>query len=166
MVTLRSFRSMRVVGYARELPGPDNGETVFSQGEYIRRWVNQHGHRLVAMFQDPRGPAEPPDLSGFEALHRVVAAGGIDAVVVDRLDAFSPDMVRQEIVVWDMETLGLKVVACRGEDTSPHLRATLRDILEKVEEYQHRFASHPDESELVFPLTAQDLVVELLPHSA
>ncbi len=159
---------MRVVGYAREVPGADDGESVFSQGEYVRRWVNQHGHRLIAMFQDPRGAAEPPDLSGFEAMRKVLAGGGIDAVIVDRLEAFSPDIVRQEIAMWDIGALGTRIISCRGEEGSAELRATLRDVLSKVHEYQSRFVDESSEDHLIFPLDldAQDLVVELLPHSA
>ena len=157
---------MRVVGYVREAPGPDSGDTAFIQAEKIRRWVLHNGHRLVALCQDPR--TEPSSRDGFQALLRVIASGQVDAVVVPSLQALSADTMTQEIMLADLRSRGVQIVSSTDEDLA-HLyeatpqasRSLLRDFLAKQDHYQSRFGRlGGSESNEGSPAT--DLLVEIL----
>ena len=64
-------QSMRVVGYARELPDRSHGGSIFAQSERIRRWTTEQGYQLLAMCQDVRNPSgegsEPSSKSSEQA---------------------------------------------------------------------------------------------------
>ena len=133
---------MRVVGYIRESPDPQEGEAGFAQAERIRRWVNDNGHRLVAVCQDVRALGHSLGREGFQALVGIVAAGRVDAVVVPTLETFSPDKVIQEVMVWDLRRRDISVLST-AEDELPlledpsvdQIRMLVRDVLAKADRH-------------------------------
>lgn len=156
---------MRVVGYVREAPGRETGDTVFSQAEKIRRWVLANGHRLVAMCQDPR--TEPPTRDGYAAMLRLVSEGNVDAVVVPSLAVLSPDVMNQEVMLWDLRGRKVKVVSADDDDrdllepaTGDPTRSVVRDLLTKQRDYQHRYADLPDVTSV--GAEPDELMIELI----
>ncbi len=133
---------MRVVGYVREVPGPEAGDTVFAQSERVRRWVQANGYHLVAMCQDPRSSDQPEGREGYGALLGILSAEQADMVVLSSLSALSADKIDQEIMLSDLRSrCGAVAVADEAEqealsDPSPDAaRRFVRDVLEKRETY-------------------------------
>ena len=156
---------MRVVGYVREAPGRETGDTVFSQSEKIRRWVLANGHRLVAMCQDPR--TEPATRDGYAAMLRLVGEGNVDAVVVPPLAVLSPDIMNQEVMLWDLRGRKVKVISAHEDDrellepaTGDAARSVVRDLLNKQRDYQLRFTDFP--AATAVGAEPAELMVELL----
>lgn len=141
---------MRVVGYVRESPDPSDGRPAFSQQEEIRRHAGDHGHQLVALCQDLRHPGQPPSRDGYLSLLGVIAAGGVDAVVVPGIATFSSDAIVQEIMLWDLQARGVRVVSTDQTDLrllDPEAvpepsRMFIRDVLERVGEHAGAIGAH------------------------
>ena len=167
---------MRVVGYIRESPDPQEGEAGFAQAERIRRWVNDNGHRLVAVCQDVRALGHSLGREGFQALVGIVAAGQVDAVVVPSLETFSPDKVIQEVMVWDLRRRDISVLST-AEDELPlledpsvdQIRMLVRDVLAKADRHDDLVRTiGATEGEASGPTIlrvdeASDVIVELIP---
>ncbi len=92
---------MRVIGYVRDAPGPDDGDTVFVQSERIRRWVAHNRCQLVAVCQDTLGGDAVGDRDGYRALLGIISAGHVDPVLI-------PDLLR--IVILDLQIESLTVM--------------------------------------------------------
>lgn len=127
---------MRVVGYVREMPGPETGDTAFMQSERIRRWVARNGYQLVSICQDAR--SSESDRDGFGALLGILAAGQADIVLVPTLEAFSADKVAQEVVLFELRARSVAVASTEEEDldalaqpTVDPARLFIRDTLAK-----------------------------------
>ncbi len=162
---------MRVVGYIREAPAA--GEPAFAQSEKIRRWVNENGHRLIALCQDIRTPGHAVGREGLQSIVGITTAGQVDAVVVPALSTFADDKVTQEVIMGALRATGVVLLSTDRNDvdqlaTPPadELRALVRHVLDK----QARFASI-----LTIPVTSDDhtvlslndgtdVVVELIPQ--
>ena len=158
---------MRVVGYTREVPGPEPGDTVFAQSERIRRWVRHNSYQLVAMCQDPRVPEAAASREGYRALLGILAAEQADMVVLPSLAALSADKVDQEIMLADLRArCGSVAVVDDAEQASlrePSLdpaRQFVRDVLSKAETYQGLIEAAEDEGS---PDEPADVVVQLIP---
>ena len=131
---------MRVVGYVRESPDPSDGRSGFAQQEEIRRHAAAHGLTLVAVCQDLRGST---DRDGYLSLLGVVAAGGVDAVLLPGLATLSSDQIVQEIMRWDLIARGIKVTSTSpadadllAADADPGVaRMLIRDVLTRVGEH-------------------------------
>ena len=159
---------MRVVGYVREVPGPEPGDTVFAQSERIRRWVRGNSYQLVAMCQDPRS-AEAGRREGYGALLGILASDQADMVVLSSLSALSADKVDQEIMLSDLrQRCGSVAVADDADqaslaDESPDpARRFVRDVLQKQEAYSQMLQGVDEEA------SAQgkpDVLVQLIPAS-
>ena len=161
---------MRVVGYIREAPGPQEGDSAFSQSERIRRWVGDAGHQLVAVCQDIRHSGHALGRDGYKALVGIIGAGQVDAVVVASLETLSLDKVVQEILIWDLRNRGVTILSTDAADLDqlkepPDDRSRLfvRDVLTRVQE--HVIASTEAWAPSIVPIdaTAADVVVELIP---
>lgn len=165
---------MRVVGYVREAPGPQEGDSAYAQAERIRRWVNESSHQLVAVCQDVRTPGRELGREGFRALLGIVSAGQVDAVVLPELSVLSPDKVTQEIMLWDLRRRSVSVVTTE-ESEVPALedppadssRMLLRDVLAKIGDYLGEVEGI-GASTIVAPTVLQvdeasDVIVELIP---
>ena len=162
---------MRVVGYIREASA--DSEPAFAQSEQIRRWINDNGHRLVALCQDVRTPGHAVGREGLQSIVGIVSAGQVDAVVVPSLRTFSPDKVSQEVIMWDLRAHGISVLSADPADI-PHLsdppadnvRLITRDVLAKAARFDEILtlpgAAEPD-SEVVRIDEGTDVVVELIP---
>ncbi len=159
---------MRVVGYVRESRTPQEGSTAFSQSEQIRRWIAGTGHQLVAVCQDVRQAGHALGREGYRALLGIIGAGQVDAVVVADLESLSPDVIIQEVMLWDLRARGMPVltadpaeVPLLSEPTSDRTRMLIRDVLARVSEYR---AAELVDQPTVLPVDyAPDVVVELLP---
>lgn len=162
---------MRVVGYVRELFSPEDADPAFVQGEAIRGWVRKTGHNLISVCQDIRQEGHGLGREGFQALLGIIAGNGADGVVVPSLDTLSPNLMTQEIMIWDLRRRGVAVMSIDDADhelllTPTRERLLLRDLLAGLEDYY----------EWAKPLAAEDdaedrsdegdeVVVELIPAS-
>ncbi len=158
---------VRVVGYVRETPHLGDRATAFAQGEHIRRWVKEHGHRLVAVCRDTRDTDQPGPDDGFRALLNLVRSGNTDAVVVATLEVLAADKILQEIILADLRGYGVPVISAEPAEmeelTDPPADATrlvVRDVLAKLEAYREEFDlprnAPADDSE------TSDVIVELV----
>ncbi len=165
---------MRVVGYIREAPSLEEGETAFAQSEFIRRWASETGHHLVATCQDGRDPARPLGRDGYRALLDIGRSGSADAVVVSELSVLSPDKVTQEIMLDHLRDMGLTVVSINASDhddlleiPDDHTRLIVRDVIAKVESFRREFAE-PQIAPQPAPKSpaGSDVIVQLMPPDA
>lgn len=135
---------MRVVGYVREMPGPETGDTAFMQSERIRRWVARNGYQLVSICQDAR--SSESDRDGFGALLGILAAEQADIVLVPTLEAFSADKVAQEVVLFELRSRSIAIASTEVEDldalaqpTTDPARLFIRDTLTKSFEFAQAY---------------------------
>ena len=167
---------MRVVGYTREAPSLEEGETAFAQGERIRRWSSDAGHHLIATCQDGRDPTQPLGRDGYRALLDIARSGSADALVVSDLEVLSPDKISQEIMLDHLRGLGLTIVSTNEADHNElldvpddHTRLVVRDVIAKVGSFQRDFAEPPPAQETTAPhpdSADADVIVQLMPQGA
>ena len=158
---------MRVVGYVRESADPA-GASAFSQQEELRRHAAEHGHLIVSVCQDLRTPGAKPSRDGYLSVLGVIAAGGVEAVLVPRLSAFSSDAIVQEIMLWDLRTRGIRVISTDPVDLrlldteqSPGAdRIVSRDVLERVGEHARDIVSRRPTADQVLP--DADVLVQII----
>ncbi len=149
---------MRVVGYVRESLDPSDDRAAFSQQEELRRHAGEHGHRLVAVCQDLRNPGQSPNRDGYLSLLGVVASGGVDAVLVPGIATFSSDAIVQEIILWDLQGRGVRVISTDEADLKlldreavpEPSRLVIRDVLERVDEHAAGLGTHPIDPPEIF----------------
>ena len=164
---------MRVVGYVREAPGPQEGESAYAQSERIRRWIADAGHHLVAVCQDIRTPGRELGRDGFRALLGIVSAGQVDAVVLPELAVLSPDKVSQEIMMWDLRRRDVSIVTTDESEVhaledppSDSSRMLLRDVLAKIGQYLGEVegigGSAPSAPTVLRVDEGSDVIVELI----
>lgn len=162
---------MRVVGYIREASA--DGEPAFAQSEKIRRWINENGHRLIALCQDVRTPGHPVGREGLQSIVGIASAGQVDAVVVPSLATLSPDKVSQEVIVWELRSHGVSMLSAETGDLdqladppADNLRMLVRDVLAKAARFDSILSlqqSQEPEPEVVRIDEAPDVVIELIP---
>lgn len=161
---------MRVIGYVRDPPGPDSGDTVFVQSERIRRWVAHNRCQLVAVCQDALSGDAADGRDGYRALLGIISAGHVDAVLVPDLAVLSADMMVQEIMLHDLRLRGVTLIST-DETELPALsepaqdpgRLLIRDVLTKQQVYRARFSGVADE--IVETETDRDVLIELIPFA-
>lgn len=162
---------MRVVGYIREASA--EGEPAFAQSEQIRRWINENGHRLVALCQDVRTPGHAVGREGLQSIVGIISAGQVDAVVVPSLSTFAADKVTQEVIMSALRTNGVTLLSTDTVDIdqlsdppTDKVRLLVRDVLAKQARFDE-ILSLPDagepEPEVVRIDDAPDVVIELIP---
>ena len=166
--------SVRVVGYIREAPSLEEGETAFAQSERIRRWTADAGHHLIATCLDGRDPTQPLGRDGYRALLDIARSGNADALIVSDLAVLSPDKISQEIMLDHLRGLGLTIVSINEADHSElldipddHTRLVVRDVIAKVGSFQREFAEQPSVQEpaaLLPDAASTDVIVQLMPH--
>ena len=163
---------MQVVGYVREAPGPQEGDSAFAQSERIRRWATDQGHQIVAVCQDVRTPGYKANRDGLRALIGIVGAGRVTAVVVASLAAFSADKVVQEVMLDDLRRRGVTVISTEEADTASledppadRERLFIRDVLARAWEQQELIAGPGDAPVLRIAEGPGDpgLIIELVP---
>ena len=162
---------MRVVGYVRELFGPEDDDPAFVQGEAIRAWVRKTGHNLISVCQDVRQEGHGLGRDGYQALLGIVAGNGADGVVVPTLSILSPNLMTQEIMIWDLRRRGVAVMSIDEADhelllTPTRERLLVRDVLARLEDY-HEWAQPVEDEEDAEQREgdADEVVVELIPAS-
>jgi len=161
---------VRVVGYIRESADPSDGRSAFSQQEELRRHAGEQGHLLVAICQDLRNPGQPSRRDGYLSLLGVIAAGGVDAVLVPGVATFSPDAIVQEIMLWDLKHRGARVVSTVRTDMSlldPHVapepsRVLIRDVLHRVAEHTNGIKPQRDSQLADQELPERDVLVHIV----
>ncbi|MEE9299049.1 MAG: recombinase family protein [Acidimicrobiia bacterium] len=134
---------MRIAGYVRESADPSDDRPAFTQQEELRRFAGDHGHNIVAICQDLRAPGAPPSRDGYLSLLGVVASGGVEAVLVPGIATFSSDAIVQEIMLWDLQARGVRLLSTVAADLAlldPEAvpepsRMVIRDVLERVGEH-------------------------------
>jgi hypothetical protein len=161
---------MRVVGYVRELFGPEDTDPAFVQGETIRAWVRKTGHNLISLCQDVRHEGHGLGRDGFQALLGIVAGNGADGVVVPALSSLSPDLMTQEIMIWDLRRRGVAVMSIDEADqqlllTPTRERLLMRDVLARLEDYYEWARPFTVEEESEEEGGGDEVVVELIPAS-
>lgn len=164
---------MRVAGYIRQIPGTEQADTAFAQSERIRRWVRDTGNELVATCQDEGFAAATADRTGYRALLDIVRSSSTDAVVIANLEALSSDKMLQEIMLADLRSSGVTVIATDEADiealrdaADDPARIVVRDVVAKVAEYREAFGLAGDAGTAASRSTpvrdATDVVVELI----
>ena len=162
---------MRVVGYIREASA--EGEPAFAQSEKIRRWINENGHRLVALCQDVRTPGHTVGRDGLQSIIGIISAGQVDAVVVPSLATFAADKVSQEVIMSALRGNGITLLSANPDDLdqlsdppTDQVRLIVRDVLAKharFEEILRLPKPAEPEPEVVRIDEAPDVVIELVP---
>ncbi len=162
---------MRVVGYIREASA--EAEPAFAQSEKIRRWINENGHRLVALCQDVRTPGHALGREGLQSIVGIVSAGQVDAVVVPSLSTFATDKVSQEVIMSALWTSGVKLLSTAVDDVdqlsdppADQVRLLVRDVLAKHARFDEILSlPGPEEiePEVIRIDEAPDVVIELIP---
>ncbi len=160
---------MRIVGYVRETPGPQEGETAYAQSEKIRRWVVETGHQLVAVCQDTRQAGHALGREGYQALLGIIGSGQVDAVLVSSVATFSLDKIVQEIMIWDLRGRGVAILSTEGDDLEdlkdpPEdlARLLVRDVLARVGEHLHHTRDPSRATMLPVDAPPEDVVIELI----
>jgi hypothetical protein len=163
--------SLRVVGYIREASA--DGEPAFAQSERIRRWINENGHRLIALCQDVRTPGHTVGREGLQSIVGIISAGQVDAVVIPSLQTLSPDKVSQEVILWDLRSHGVSVLSTDtgdlGQLADPpddSLRLFIRDVLDKSDRFDSilRHEARDERQPSVVRIDDMpDVVIELIP---
>jgi len=161
---------VRVVGYVRELYGPEDADPAFVQGEAIRAWVRNTGHNLISICQDVRQQGHGLGRDGYQALLGIVAGRGVDGVVVPELSALSPDLITQEIIIWDLRRRGVSVMSIDESDHKALLAPTkerllMRDVLARLEDYHEWAYPMLEEEQAEDDERGDEVVVELIPAS-
>ncbi len=162
---------VRIVGYIREASA--EGEPAFAQSEKIRRWINENGHRLVALCQDVRTPGHSVGREGLQSIVGIISAGQVDAVVVPSLGTFSADKVTQEVIMSALRLNEVTLLSTDPDDidmlTDPpadNLRMIVRDVLAKQTRFEEILSlpikDEPDPQVVRIDETA-DIVIELIP---
>lgn len=162
---------MRVVGYIREASVA--GEPAFAQSEKIRKWINEHGHRLVALCQDVRTPGHAVGREGLQSIVGIISAGQVDAVVVPSLSTFAADKVSQEVIMAALRGNGVTLMSAAPDDLNQlsdppadQVRLIVRDVLAKHSRFEE-ILKLPAPAEVVTEIipidAAPDVVIELVP---
>lgn len=165
------------MGYVRESGDPEDGSIAYAQHEELRRHASAQGLALVAVCQDLRTPGEPTARDGYLSMLGVIAAGGVDAVLLPGIAALSSDQIVQEIMLWDLRARGIRVISTRDEDLAlldadtpqPPARMLIRDVLDRVTDHARSINANridppmalPDGDVLVHILTADRAEVGL-----
>ncbi len=170
---------MRVAGYVREPISPDTERTAFMQAERIRMWVARNGYHMVAVCQDLGSAIDPLDREGYRALLGILDAGNVDTVVVPSLSVLSSDKIRQEVMLWDLRSRGVRVASADEADmedladpTADPARAIIRDILVRRHQYDRRFGPRSGSPLIPLPTRSEgpddgaDVLIELIPDRA
>ncbi|MDJ0954295.1 MAG: recombinase family protein [Acidimicrobiia bacterium] len=162
---------MRVVGYIREASA--EGEPAFAQSEKIRRWINENGHRLIALCQDVRTPGHPVGREGLQSIIGIVSAGQVDAVVVPSLSTFATDKVTQEVIISALRSSGITLLSTDIDDVAQlsdpptdQVRLIVRDVLAKQSRFEEILrvpVPEEPEPEVIRIDEAPDVVIELIP---
>lgn len=152
---------MKIAGYIRQIPGRTDPDTAFAQSERVRHWVADTANELMAMCQDHHASSAPTDRPGFKALLDIARSGDADAVVVASLAALSPDKMTQEIMIQDLRTAGVTLIATDEEDIivlagseEDHARMVVRDVLARIGEYREAFGLSGETEPSVRPAVA------------
>jgi DNA invertase Pin-like site-specific DNA recombinase len=162
---------MRVVGYVRELFAPEDSDPAFVQGEAIRAWVRKSGHNLISVCQDVRQEGHGLGREGYQALLGIIAGKGADGVVVPGLTALSPDLMTQEIIIWDLRRRGVTVMSIDESDQALLMSPTkerllMRDVLARLEDYHEwAYPAVAEEDAEDDERGGDEVVVELIPAS-
>jgi DNA invertase Pin-like site-specific DNA recombinase len=159
--------AVRVVGYVRESADPA-GASAFSQQEELRRYATEHGHLIVSVCQDLRSPGVKPSRDGYLSVLGVIAAGGVEAVLVPRLSTFASDSIIQEIMMWDLRGRGIRVISTDpvdlrlldAEQTPGADRIVIREVLERVGEHARDIVSRRPTADDVVP--DADVLVQII----
>jgi hypothetical protein len=163
---------VRVVGYIREASA--DSEPAFAQSETIRRWINDNGHRLVALCQDVRTPGHAVGREGLQSIIGIVSAGQVDAVVIPSLTTLSPDKVTQEVILWSLRGNDVRVLSTEVDDIdqlsdppTDNARMIIRDVLAKSSRFDEILRLPPRNDtapEVIRVAEGPDVVIELIPH--
>lgn len=167
----RKAGRVRVVGYIRETSA--DGEPAFAQSEKIRRWINENGHRLIALCQDVRTPGHAVGREGLQSIVGIVSAGQVDAVVVPSLSTFSSDKVTQEVIMSALRLNEVTLLSTEIDDVdmladppADNLRMVVRDVLAKQTRFQEILTlptKDDSESDVIRIDESPDVVIELIP---
>lgn len=157
---------MRIVGYVRE--PADGSRPAYTQQEELRRHASDHGDQLVSVCIDPHLPGRPPARDGYLGVLGVVASGAVDAVLVPGVETLSSDQIVQEIMIWDLQARGIRVVSTDPSDqplldrTEPPSasRMLIRDVLDRVGDHARTLRSRQPDSPS--PLPDADVLVHII----
>ncbi|MBN1269827.1 MAG: recombinase family protein [Kiritimatiellae bacterium] len=130
---------LRVSGLGQA--GEDRGG-LDRQREKVAAYASARGLAVEAWFEDlgVSGTRELDDRPGLSALVERVRGNGIRVVLVERLDRLARDLVVQELLLRDLEEVGVRVeTADEGAvDRDDPTRTLIRQVLGAVAEYDRK----------------------------
>jgi len=115
-----SATRLKLVGYLR-VSSPtqvEEGQGLAIQEKAVRRWVKEHGHRLVALHRD-EGVSGTVEIDGREGLTEALAAirfNGAQGLVVTTLDRLARSLTVQEAVLAQVWSAGGRVFTTDEEE--------------------------------------------------
>lgn len=117
----------------------EEGQGLVIQEKAIRRWVREHGHRLVGLHRD-EGVSGTVEIDGREGLTEALAAiryNGAEGMVVTTLDRLARGLTVQEAVLAQVWSAGGKVFTVdEGEvprdDPDDPARTFIRQVMGAV----------------------------------
>lgn len=138
---------MKVIGYLRVSTErqAEEGLGLGVQCDAVRRWANDHGHRVVGWYSD-EGTSGSNGLETREALPEALSAlqdGEASGLVVYRLDRLARDLVLQEQLLAELWRAGVDVFSTSPaetgyleDDPEDPSRRLIRQVLGAVAEYE------------------------------
>lgn len=100
---------MKVVLYVRSA-NDDNSSVLLCQEEYLRRWAEEHGHEIVAAYQD-LAPGTSLDRPGLQALIHEMTSRPFEAVLVKDFDRLIRGLDCVPQLADAFQSAGVKVIS-------------------------------------------------------
>lgn len=134
---------MRVVGYIRvsSVGQVEDGAGLEIQERLIRRWVKDHGHRLLALYRDEGVSGSRDDRHGLEEALASVRYNGAQGLVVTALDRLARSLTVQEAALQQVWAAGGRVFATDtgevlADDPDDPVRTFVRQVLGAVSQLE------------------------------
>ena len=130
---------MKLIGYTRvSMTGQvEDGQGFEIQAEAIRRWANQHRHRLTSMLSDEGVSGTTDEREGLTEALAVVRFNGAEGLVVHTLDRLARNLTVQEAALQQIWQTGGRAFTVdqgevRADDPDDPVRTFVRQILGAV----------------------------------
>lgn len=142
-VTVISFGSMRFVALLRVSTRGQarDGYGLEAQEADIRAWARRHRHRISFVVKETvPGDTVPNKRPALAEALQLLAAGKVDGVIVARLDRLARDLVLQEQLIAEVDTMG-GVLRSAAPTEDDHLldndpqRVLVRQMLGAIAQY-------------------------------
>lgn len=126
---------MKIFAYARYSSDNQREESIDAQLRAIHEYAQREGHEIVREFTDEARSATTDKRPGFQAMIAAAKLGGVDAIVVHKLDRFSRDRYDSVFYRRILKLASVRLVSVleRLDDTPESV--ILESVLEGMAEY-------------------------------